>query len=93
VDVGGKDRDQERDQSPGGRRLTFRNQKHHAKDDLKNSAYIDKLPMPRQVRRHNLYEEAGADPMKKSRGDKDRGEQTFHHEFEDGHTPLSVGSS
>jgi hypothetical protein len=88
MEVGGKDRDQEYDQSPGGQNLTFRDEKHYAQDDLKNAAQINQFPMPRQVRRHDFHERDRADPMEKPRRNEDRGEQPFRDEFEEGHTTV-----
>jgi hypothetical protein len=87
MDVGGEDRDQERDQSPGGENLAFRDEKHCAKDDLKNPTYIDKLQMPRQVRRHDLHKRIGDHEMERPCRKEDRREQPFHHDFEDVHNP------
>jgi len=84
VNVGGEDRDQQRNQSPGGEPLLSRDKKQNAQCDFKESTQINKKQMPRQIRRDDLHVEIRISKMVQACQHEEQGEEVFERAGLDG---------
>ena len=73
VQVGRKDGDQERDESPRGHLPGRSKEQAHAPENLKDSADLDHLRVPGNVRRHDSQVGFGLDEVEESGADVEDG--------------------